>query len=181
MFDASSLGMYLWLPQIVKAIGFSNTTTGFIVALCFVASIPAMILCGRSSSRRDERVWHVGLSWLLAGASVAAASLVQSNAVILAALATGLAGQYAPFGPFFSLPSSFLRGRAAAGAIGLIGTFGNFGSFLGPVLIGVLVQGSGDYASSFRVIALGYAASGLIVLAVGRAMAMREVKIAAPA
>ena len=179
MFNASSLGVYLWLPQIVRAMGFSNTATGFIVALCFVASIPVMILCGRSSSRRGERIWHVGLSWLLAGASLAAASLVQSSTIILAALAIGLAGNYAPFGAFFSLPSSFLRGTAAAGGIGLIGTFGNFGSFLGPVLIGALVQGSGDYASGFAAVALGFVLAALIVLAVGRAMAPRPV-LAAP-
>jgi MFS transporter, ACS family, tartrate transporter len=178
-FNASSYGVYLWLPKIVQAMGFSNTATGFIVALCFVASIPVMILCGRSSSRRGERIWHVGLPWLLAGASLAAASLVQSSTIILAALAIGLAGNYAPFGAFFSLPSSFLRGTAAAGGIGLIGTFGNFGSFLGPVLIGALVQGSGDYASGFAAVALGFVLAALIVLAVGRAMAPRPV-LAAP-
>jgi MFS transporter, ACS family, tartrate transporter len=178
-FNSSSYGVYLWLPQIVQAMGFSNTATGFVVALCFLAGIPAMILVGRSSSRRGERIWHVAIPWLLAGASLAAASLVQSNAIILAALAIGLAAQYAPFGAFFSLPSSFLRGTAAAGGIGLINTFGSFGGVLGPVLIGALMQGSGDYASSFVVIALGYAISALIVIAVGRAMAPRPVLAAA--
>jgi MFS transporter, ACS family, tartrate transporter len=179
VFNTSSLGLYLWLPNIVQAMGFSDTATGFIVGLCFVASIPAMILCGRSSSRRGERLWHVGLPWLLAGASLFAASLVQSNAIILAALAIGLAAQYAPFGAFFSWPSSFLRGTAAAGGIGLFNTFGNFGAFFGPVLIGALVQGSGDYASSFMLIALGYAISALIVIAVGRSLAPRPVLVAA--
>jgi len=173
MFNASSYGVYLWLPQIVRAMGFSNTATGFIVALCFVASTPAMILCGRSSSRRGERIWHVGLSWLLAGASLATASLVQSNAIILAAFAIGLAAQYAPFGAFFSLPSSFLRGTAAAGGIGLIGTFGNVGASLGPVLIGVLVQGSGNYRTGFAADGIGYALAALIVIGVGRALASR--------
>jgi ACS family tartrate transporter-like MFS transporter len=175
MFNVSSYGVYLWLPQIVRAMGFSNTATGFIVALCFVASTPAMILCGRSSSRRGERIWHVGLSWLLAGASLATASLVQSNAIILAAFAIGLAAQYAPFGAFFSLPSSFLRGTAVAGGIGLIGTFGNIGAFLGPVLIGVLVQGSGNYRTGFAADGIGYALAALIVIAVGRMLAPRAI------
>jgi ACS family tartrate transporter-like MFS transporter len=177
VFNASAVGVYLWLPQMVQAMGFSNTATGFVVAWCFLAGIPAMILLGRSSSRRRERIWHVAIPWLLAGASLAVASLVQSNGIILAALAIGLAAQYAPFGAFFSLPSSFLRGTAAAGGIGLIGTFGNFGSFFGPVLIGVLKQGSGDYASSFAVIAIGYVISGLIVIAVGRMLAPRPATV----
>jgi len=172
-FNAASYGIYLWVPQIVRAMGFSNTATGFIVALCFVAAIPAIILGGRSSSKRGERIWHVGLLWLLAGACLAAASVVQSNAIILAALAIGLAAQYAPFGAFFSLPSSFLRGTAAAGGIGLINTFGNIGSFLGPILIGVLMQGSGNYSTGFGMDAIGYALAALIVIAVGRALAPR--------
>jgi len=175
MFNVSSYGVYLWLPQIVRAMGFSNTATGFIVALCFVASTPAMILCGLSSSRTGERIWHVGLSWLLAGASLATTSLVQSNAIILAAFAIGLASQYAPFGAFFSLPSSFLRGTAVAGGIGLIGTFGNIGAFLGPVLIGVLVQGSGNYRAGFAADGIGYALAALIVIAVGRTLAPRAI------
>lgn len=108
-FSASAYGLYLWLPQIVQAIGFSNRATGFIVALCFVASIPAMVLGGRSSSTRGERVWHVTLPWVLAAAGVATASVMQSNAVMIAALAIGVIGIFTGFGPFFSLPSSFLR------------------------------------------------------------------------
>jgi ACS family phthalate transporter-like MFS transporter len=73
------------------------------------------------------------------------------------------------------LPSSFLRGTAAAGGIGLVGTFGNVGAFLGPTFTGVLLQGSGDYRSGFAMDAVGYALGGLIVIAVGRALAQRPV------
>src|SRR5579863_5312171 len=174
-FNAASYGIYLWLPQIVKAMGFSNTATGLVVALCFVAGIPALIFCGRSSSKRGERIWHVALPWLLAASCLAAASLTQSNAIVLVVLVIGLAGNYAPFGAFFSLPQSFLRGTAAAGGIGLIGTFGNIGAFLGPVLIGVLVQGSGNYKTGFAADAIGFALAALIVIAVGRMLAPRAI------
>jgi ACS family tartrate transporter-like MFS transporter len=176
-FNAASYGIYLWLPQIVKAMGFSNTATGLVVAFCFVAAVPALILCGRSSSKRGERIWHVALPWLLAASCLAAASLTQSNAIILAALAIGLAAQYAPFGAFFSLPSSFLRGTAAAGGIGLFGTFGNIGAFFGPILIGMLVQGSGNFRTGFAAIAIGYAVAALLVVAVGRALASRTMMV----
>jgi len=68
-----------------------------------------------------------------------------------------------------------LRGTAAAGGIGLIGTFGNVGAFLGPVLTGVLLQGSGDYRIGFAADAIEYAMAALIVIAVGRALAPRLV------
>jgi ACS family tartrate transporter-like MFS transporter len=173
-FNASIYGVILWLPQIVQSMGFSNLATGVIVALCFILTIPAMILAGQSSTAKSERSWHVALPWLIAAASLAAASLVQSNAIVLAALGVGLIGMYSPFGPFFSLPSSFLRGTAAAGGIGLIGTFGNVGAFFGPTVIGLLRQGSGGYATGMAAIAFGLFASALIVLAVGRAITFRS-------
>ncbi|HUE64824.1 MAG TPA: MFS transporter [Rhizomicrobium sp.] len=172
---AAAFGIYLWLPQIVEAMGFSGPATGFVVALCYLAGIPAMVLVGRSSSRRGERIWHAALPLLLSASSLAIASLTQSNALVLAALALALIGNFAGVGPIYSLPSSFLRGTAAAGGIGLIGTFGNVGAFLGPTFTGLLLQGSGNYRSGFAMDAIGYALGGLIVIAVGRALAPRLV------
>jgi ACS family tartrate transporter-like MFS transporter len=175
--NCADWGINLWLPQIVKAMGFSNTATGFVVAMCYVAGVPAMILCGRSSSKRDERIRHVALPFLLTAACLAAAALTQSNTIVLTALVVGLAAVFAAFGPFFSLPSSFLRGTAVAGGIGLVGTFGNFGAFLGPTLTGALVQGSGDFRSGFGADAIGFALAALIVAAVGRALAPRGIVV----
>jgi ACS family tartrate transporter-like MFS transporter len=175
--NCAGFGITLWLPQIVKAMGFSNSATGLVVGLCYVACIPAMILGGRSSSRRNERIWHAALPFLLTASCLAVASLTQSNAIVLTALVIGLAAAFATFGPFFSLPSSFLCGTAAAGGIGLVGTIGNVGAFLGPVLIGMLVQGSGNYRTGFAVDAIGYAMTALIVIAVGRALAPRTIVV----
>jgi ACS family tartrate transporter-like MFS transporter len=176
--QAAAYGVVLWLPQIAQGMGFSNGATGFIVASCFVASVPAMILGGRSSSRRGERIWHVALPWLFAASCFAVVSLAQSNAIVLAGLAFGLMAMFAAFGPFYSFPSSFLRGTGAAGGIGLFGTFGNIGGFFGPTLFGVLKESSGDYVSSMVAVAFGFVLSALIVLAVGRAMAARPVLVA---
>lgn len=175
--NVAAYGLLLWLPQIVKAMGFSNATTGFVVALCFVAAIPAMILNGRSSSKRGERIWHVALPWLLTASCLAVSSLARSNTVVLAALVVGLAANSATYGAFFSLPSSFLRGTAVAGGIGLVGTFGNIGAILGPALIGVLVQGSGNYGTGFAADGIGFALAALIVIAVGVALAARPTAV----
>lgn len=177
-YSASVYGVGLWLPQIVQAMGFSITATGFVVFLSYAASIPALILGGRSSSERGERIVHTALPWLVAAACTAIASVAQSNAIVLVALAIAVTAYYTPFGAFFTLPSSFLRGTAAAGGIALIGTLGNFGAFFGPVIIGVLVQGSGDYRSGFVADAVGFGMAALIVLAVGRVLAPRQARVA---
>jgi ACS family tartrate transporter-like MFS transporter len=67
-------GTTLWLPQIVQSMDFSNFATGYVVALPYLAAIAAMILVGRSSDKRNERIWHVALAWLVAALGFAAAS-----------------------------------------------------------------------------------------------------------
>ena len=39
-------GMGLWMPQMIKALGFSNLQTGFLVALPYVAGMIAMVAIG---------------------------------------------------------------------------------------------------------------------------------------
>jgi ACS family tartrate transporter-like MFS transporter len=135
-----------------------------------------MVLCGHSSAIRRERIWHTTLPWLLASLGFVMASIVQAEMFVLLALAFGLTGIYAAFGAFFSLPSSFLRGTAAAGGIGLFGMFGNLGGFFGPTLFGVLREGSGDYTTGMVAAAFGMMLAALIVLSLGRAMSLRATR-----
>jgi ACS family tartrate transporter-like MFS transporter len=170
-FGFARYGIGLFLPQIVQDMGFSNLATGFVVAVPYVASIGAMVLWARSSDARSERVWHVALAALLAASGFAVAGLAHSDLIVLVALTLVTIGIHAAFGPFFCLPSSFLSGPAAAGGIALITTISNFGGFLGPTVIGVLREGTGDYGAGMFVMALGMAMSAAVVLALGRAMA----------
>src|SRR5262249_35772638 len=146
----------------VQAMGFSNFANGFIVSACVAVGIPAMILGGRSSSIRDERIWHVALPLLLGAPVFAIAAFMQSTTIVLAALTFGFVLFYVPYGPFFSLPSTFLRGTAAAVGIGVFNTFGSLGGFFGPSLFGVLKQTSGDYATGLAAVAFGLVLTALI-------------------
>ena len=52
-------GIGLWLPQIVKALGFDDLQTGFVVAVPYLATMIAMIVWARLSDARGERVRHI--------------------------------------------------------------------------------------------------------------------------
>ena len=52
-------GLNLWQPQMVKALGYSNLETGFIVALPYLLAVGAMVALGASSDRSGERAGHV--------------------------------------------------------------------------------------------------------------------------
>jgi len=62
---------------------------------------------------------------------------------------------------------------AAAAGIALVNAFVSLGGFVGPLLIGVLNERSGKYASAMAMLAVGLVLGALIVLALGRAMRRR--------
>jgi ACS family tartrate transporter-like MFS transporter len=167
------LGIALWLPLIVQGMGFSNVETGFVVALPYIAAAGAMILWGRSSDRRGERIWHIALPAMVASAGLIVASMTHSNLLLLLALFCAVVCLEAIQGPFWSLPSSFLGGTAAATGIGLIAAMGQFGAFFGSSIMGLLRGATGDYASGIMVFAGMLAMSTVVILAVGRSMATR--------
>jgi MFS transporter, ACS family, tartrate transporter len=175
--QTSMYGVTLWLPLIAQSMGFSNFATGFIVSGSFLTGAAASILCGHLSAVRGERILHTAIPWLLAAMGFAVASVVPIEPLVLLALAFGLTGIFAAYGPFFSLPSSFLRGTAAAGGIGLFNMLGNFGGFFGPSLFGMLREESGGYIASVMAAALGMLLAAVIVLRVGRSLS----KLHAPA
>ena len=91
---------------------------------------------------------------------------------LLLAIAAVVVGLDAVIGPFWSLPSSFLRGSAAAAGIALINTLGvGLGGMLGPLLIGALKDMTGGYAASMALLALWLMVSSLIVLGYARMQA----------
>jgi ACS family tartrate transporter-like MFS transporter len=168
-------GVQLWLPQIVQAMGFSNLESGFVVALPFIVGMAAMIVWGRLSDARVERIWHLALPKLLAASGFAVASVTQDHLLVLVALTLVLAGVLAALGPMYSLLSSFLSGTAAAGGIALVVAIGTLGGFAGPTIIGVLKEASGGYAASMAALSGLLVLTAAIVLALGRTMASAPV------
>ena len=169
-------GIVLWLPQILQSMGYSNLSIGPVMSLLALVGMGAMIVWGRSSDKRNERIWHVSLPVLLAAAGLIVASLPLAAAISLLALGCMVLGLFAIDGPFFSLPSSFLSGTAVAAAIALINSAGSLGAFLGPVLIGILREQTGGYGTGMVALAIGLIFAATAVLALGRAMTAPSVR-----
>ena len=163
-------GLGLWLPQIVQAMGISNFANGFITALPFLVSIVAMNLWSRSSDARDERIWHVVIPALVAALGFAAASIAPSPVFVILALTVAASGLISYMPPFLSLPPTFLGGTAAAGGIGLVSSLGRIGAVLGPYVVGLLRETTGDYSTAMVAMALGQILAAVIVLSLGRAI-----------
>jgi ACS family tartrate transporter-like MFS transporter len=174
-------GIQLWMPLMIQSMGIPNFWNGWVSAIPFAVAMVAMIWWGRRSDLKRERIWHVAIPLLLAAGSLMAASMSQHVVVVLFFLTLGLAGTLAYNGPFFSLPSTFLAGTAAAGGLGFVNTLGSVGRAGGPPLVGYLKEQSGNYSSAMVAMALCMLIGAVTVLILGRVMAARTAALAAKA
>jgi len=173
-------GVGLWMPLIVQGMGVSNLMIGFVIAPAYFVAVIAMILWGRSSDRRGERVWHVALPALMMMTAFLIGSVVQNNFVVYLMLSLVLVGSMALQGPFWVLPSTFLGSAAAASGIALINTMGTAaGGFAGPYIVGLLKQATGGYALGMVALAIGPLLTAGIVLILGRQARRAEIAKAA--
>jgi MFS transporter, ACS family, tartrate transporter len=163
-------GVTLFLPILVKGLSatLSNQVVGFLVMVPYVFAFFAMYAIGRHSDRTGERRYHT-VAGMLTGAiglagSVFLADISISVSMIFFTLAA--MGVYAFFGPFWSIPSSFLTTTAAAGAIAMINSIGNLGGFIGPYAMGFIHDATGSFTGGilFLVICLLAAAELLMRL-----------------
>lgn len=177
---ASIFGSQLWLPQIVKAMGYSNLITGCIAALPYMLAIPAMLLVGRSSDRHGERLWHTAIPLAVAAGGFCLAAVAQNHFLAVAGLMLTVAGLMGTYGPYFTQASAFLSGPSAPGAIALVNLMcTGLGGFLGPNILGLLKDRTGGHAAGMLTLAAGLICSIILLFVLGRVIAAREARAAA--
>jgi ACS family tartrate transporter-like MFS transporter len=143
----SQIGFYtifFWMPQAVKSLSslYSNTFVGILLMIPYLASVVALILVSGSSDRRMERRHHAAVPIIIGG--IALVSLGPTNCPLISITLWSLAamGIEGFQGPFWSLPSEFLEGAAAASGIALVSAIGSLGGFAGPSLVGAVANGA---------------------------------------
>jgi MFS transporter, ACS family, tartrate transporter len=159
-------GVSFWLPQIVQSLGtLPSSAVALISSLPYVVAAVGMVLVGRRSDRSGERRRHVAIPALIGAAGfIAAATVPTSVAWSLLALSVAAFGIWGALGPFWALPTAFLRGSAAAGGVALVNAVGNIGGFVGPTLVGYARDATGSFAAGLWVLAAGLVAGALLTL-----------------
>lgn len=161
---AGLYGIQFWLPQIVKGFGLTNMQIGFVSAVPFAFGTIAMLLWGQRSDKAKERVWHVVLPLFLTAASLVASAYAGNLVLTMTALVLASIGGFAAFGLFWTLPTAYLSGVAAAGGIALINSIGSLSGFGGPYLIGWIKETTGSTVMGLLVLGILPAAAALTVL-----------------
>ncbi len=150
----ASLGIVLFIPQIIKSLGATNMGTGYATMLAYICGAISMVTWGWISDRMGERRWNLFWACMVATVGLVIAGLTMGTWWALAGLCIATAGFYGTKGPFWSMPSMLLTGTAAAAGIAWINSIGNVGGFFGPAIVGWLKDVTGSYAGGLYGLAL---------------------------
>ena len=133
----------------------------------YAFAIVATILWPWHSDITRERVWHAGCPAIASGLSLIAAAYLDNPVLVAVALIICVMGQAAFTPVFWTLPTSFLTGSAAAGGIAFINSVGGLGGFVGPYIIGWIKDATGEITLGLVVLAIGPIMSGIVIFLMG--------------
>jgi MFS transporter, ACS family, tartrate transporter len=175
MFAIALYAMSFYMPQAVQSlsIGYSNTTVGVLVMVPHLAGLIAMILVSRSSDRRLERRYHAAFSAMVGGTALMLLGTTSSPLLSIVIWSFAAIGIYGFLGPFWSLPSEFLTGFAAAAGIALVNTAGGLGGVAGPSAIGALAGRTGGIYGGLAFAGVSLFVSATLILLLPRRNARR--------
>jgi MFS transporter, ACS family, tartrate transporter len=166
----SFYGVAFWLPQVVKSFSrLDNTTVASLSALPYVAASIAMVLVAHHSDRTGERRWHVAAPAFAGAFGLGAAVFFlqhQSPWLAFVSICVAASGIWSTLGPFWSLPTAFLSGTAAAGGVALINSVGNIGGFVGPYVVGYVRETTQSFTNGMLILALTLLIAGFLALRV---------------
>ena len=135
---AGSAGSSFWLPSLLQAAAIKGLlSVGLLSAIPFAVGAVSMVLFARSADRQLERRWHLAVAMVVGAVGLSLSATFGNQAFLaIAALSFASAGIMALAPLFWSLPTAFLGGAAAATGIALINAVANLSGFVSPFLIG---------------------------------------------
>lgn len=177
----------LWAPSLLRQVGVATATNiGWLSGGIAMLSALGMLVVGYSSDRLRERHWHVALCGFVAAACFILLQLAANSvAMTVACLTVGSIGIYSILSLFWTIPSAYLQGSAAAGGIALISAIGSFGGAVCPAFVGWLTVKTGSLYGAFAAIGVLHAA-GMVTLLIwaprgaGQGEASEEACVAQP-
>lgn len=163
IYFTSACGAYtfsFWLPTMIKALGVQHIGhIGWYSMLPYAFGAGGMLLLPWSSDRLRERRWHLALANVIGALTLAATTLTGDS--LLASLALLCVSFFFVFGAgavFWTIPSTYLSGKAVAPGVAVISSLGVLGGLVSPTLIGVVKTQTGSLNIGL------YAMAGVLVL-----------------
>ena len=171
---ATNYGTAFWLPQIVKGFGLSNLSTGFVTAIPYIVGTIGMVWWGKRSDANMERKGHAAIGLAFAAIGIGLSTLFDDPTLKMLMLCIGAFGVFAVLPVFWTLPTAFLSGAAAAAGIAVINSVGNLAGFFGPFVMGWLKDATGSFSAGLWAIAACAVVGMVIVLSLHHDTALEQ-------
>jgi D-galactonate transporter len=162
---STNYGLSFFLPQIVKTFGLNTFLTTLVSAAPYAVGLIGMVWWGRRSDVVVERRLHAAFPLFIAAAGIAVSAALDNPTLKMLSLCVAGFGIFANLPVFWTLPTAFLSGAAAAAGIAVINSIGNLAGFAGPFAMGWIKDQTGSYAGGLLLLAaLGIIAMGAVLL-----------------
>lgn len=154
-------GLYalgFFLPTIINGfqqqfgVTFNVFDKGLITAVPYLPAAIALYFWSKDASKRGIRSWHITIPAVAGAVSVPLALYMESPTAVIAVITITACAIFSALPNFWTLPTRFLTGAAAAAAVALINTIGNIAGFSAGYITGALRDASGSYAMPMYVV-----------------------------
>jgi len=170
-------GLYalaFFLPTIIE--GFQEQTgqtydvfmKGLITAVPYLPAAIVMYFWSRDASKRGLKTWHIAVPAVAGAISIPLALFAGSPVATMAVITVTACAIFAALPNFWTLPTQFLTGVAAAAGVALINTIGNLAGFSAPYITGAVHDWTGGYELPMLIVGIAMLASAVIMVLLAR-------------
>jgi ACS family tartrate transporter-like MFS transporter len=152
-FTTGSLGVGIWLPQMIQATFTSDLTIGWVSAGPYVLASICMLVWARLVDRRGGKVANLVVACAMAAVGLMLSITCVTFWLSFLWLTVALIGITSARAILWTIPGGFLSGIAAAGGMAFINAVGVAGGFVGPALMGWLKDRTGTFSAGMACLA----------------------------
>ncbi|QNP60251.1 MFS transporter [Paenacidovorax monticola] len=178
LIQVSVYGVVFYLPtQVAALLGKKvGLEVGIVTAIPWVCALVAAYAVPRLAERSGRHALVALVTMLVSGAGIALSVNAGSPLLALVALCFAAAGFIAVQPVFWSFPTAYLGGAAAAGGIALINSLGALGGFVAPNVKTWAERVFESSAAGLNLLAATTLLGGLLFIALGSAQAVRRAR-----
>ena len=134
--QVSVYGVLFYLPTRIAALLGTGIglKVGALTSIPWIATVCMLYLVTRHADRKGQQTRYAALMLAMAAVGMIGSTLSGNLVLVIMAFCVAAAGFITVQPLFWTLPTRFLGGAAAASGIAVIGALGNLGGFLAPTV-----------------------------------------------
>lgn len=175
-------GLYalaFFLPTIIEGFQEQSGVTydvfqkGLITAVPYLPAAIVMYFWSRDAGKRGLKTWHIAAPAIAGAVSIPLALFAGSPVATMAVITITACAIFAALPNFWTLPTQFLTGVAAAAGVALINTIGNLAGFSAPYITGAVHDWTGGYEVPMFIVGGFMLVSAILMIVLARSGRIR--------